>query len=322
MDPITHCLVGGMAAKTAGVSRRRFWIMMFLGEAADLDVIFNSLGSWAFWLQHRGITHSFLGLALQALFYSWAFRKWDKGDFRERTWHYSLPLALHLMCDYLTSFGVPLLSPFSFQEFSADLVVGLTLIPAGFMAVGLFQMYRRNHGGWRAAGPLWAVWILYVSLAMSGKAYAGRLVQASSGSPATTIPSVLNPFAWSAIHLDDSTHTYRHYTVDLLTGEKRTALVFKMPNGDFPVKASAASPKVQEFLKNHRWPVVRFSVHPEGGWDVEWGNLLFSSRGMVRAKVRVHVASDGSIVSADKVFGFWNPESIEEDVLPAVSNLD
>src|SRR4051812_38611963 len=123
MDPLTHCLVGGMAAKTGGTSKRRFWIMCFLGSAPDLDVFFNGLGSWAWIIQHRGITHSLLGIVLQSLFYAWVFARWDQGPYRERAIHYSLPIGAHILCDYLTAFGVPLFSPFIFKEYSADLMV-------------------------------------------------------------------------------------------------------------------------------------------------------------------------------------------------------
>ncbi len=166
MDPLTHSLVGGMAAKTVGTTKRRFWIMMFLGAAPDLDVVFNVFGGWAFWLQHRGISHSILGVVAQALFYSLVFQKWDKGSFAERAWHYSLPLFFHSVCDYLTSFGVPLLSPFSFQEYSADLMGGLALLPILFMSVGLVRIYQKGSFGWSATRPLWMGWLLYFMMAV------------------------------------------------------------------------------------------------------------------------------------------------------------
>jgi hypothetical protein len=100
MDPITHSLVGGLAAKTVGTTKRRFWVMMFLGTAPDLDVLFNGLGSWAFWLQHRGISHSILGIVVQTLLYAWIFQKWDVGSYRQRAWHYFLPLFLHSFCGF------------------------------------------------------------------------------------------------------------------------------------------------------------------------------------------------------------------------------
>src|SRR4051794_30138701 len=101
MDPLTHALVGGMVAKTTGGPRRRFWILMLLGEVPDLDILAAPLGPWAFWLQHRGISHSLIGFVVEALFFAWAFRKWDPGAYWHRAALYSLPLFLHGFCDYL-----------------------------------------------------------------------------------------------------------------------------------------------------------------------------------------------------------------------------
>src|SRR5688572_27879989 len=105
MDPLTHVLMGGLAAKTLKVSPRRFWIMSLLGMAPDIDVLANGLGSWAFAIQHRGITHSFIGLIIQTFFYATVLGRYDKGIFRTRAWHYFFPLFFHLTCDFLTEYG-------------------------------------------------------------------------------------------------------------------------------------------------------------------------------------------------------------------------
>ena len=311
MDPITHCLVGGLTAKTIGTSKRRFWIMMFLGIAPDLDVLFNPLGGWAFWLQHRGFSHSILGLVFQSFFFAWFLKRWDSGPFKERALHYSLPLTFHVLCDYLTHYGVPLFSPFSFQDFSADLVVSLTLIPALFMAAGLVWMHYRGKDGWSAARPLWMGWVVYLFVAASGKAYAIKLVNASPGS-VTAIPSMINPFSWAAIRQDEATRIYHTYSIDLLKGEQKTVYGVSGPTDEFPIQASLKSSEVQHFLKNSRWPVVRYSALPDG-WQVEWGNLLFSSRGMVRGKWLVRLSSQGEIKETRRIFSFWDPKQHPND---------
>jgi len=61
MDPLSHALMGGLAAKTLDVPQRRFWVMVGLSGIMDLDVVANYLGSWASLFQHRGMTHSLLG---------------------------------------------------------------------------------------------------------------------------------------------------------------------------------------------------------------------------------------------------------------------
>lgn len=305
MDPLTHCLVGGMAAKTAGTSKRRFWIMCFLGAAPDLDVLFNHFGSWAYLIQHRGITHSLIGIVLQALFYAWAFARWDEGSYRQRAWHYSLPIAAHVACDFLTAFGVPLFSPFSTKEFSADLMVGLTLIPMFIMGVGLVWAYMRGENGWRGTRPIWIGWALYMCMAVSGKAYAAKLVDVPG---AVTLPSTGNPFAWAVIYPDSSKQCYKRYELDLVHGRRLSQGAVPMPGSDFPIHASMSDPDVRQFVHSTRWPVARALPLSGGGWDVEWGNLLLSTRGMVRGKLRTRIAADGSILSTERIFSFWNPD--------------
>ncbi|MBV9080841.1 MAG: metal-dependent hydrolase [Elusimicrobia bacterium] len=294
-----------MAAKSVGSSKRRFWIMSLLGAAPDIDIFFGFLGSWAWPIQHRGLSHSLVGVVFQALFYAWIFGRWDKGPFARRAIEYSLPLFAHLGCDYLTAFGVPMLAPFTFREYSADLTVGLTLIPMFIMAVGLAWAYINELNGWKATRPIWAGWALYLFMTVSGKAYAAKLVPQEPR--AMMIPSAASPFEWTVVCPDPKTHSYRRYEVDLMRGRREAASSVPMPGDELPVKSSLTSPVVQDFLKSNRWPVARVSATKLGGWDVEWGNLLFSTRGMVRGKVRVHVDDDGHVTSSERIYNFWNP---------------
>lgn len=308
MDPLTHCLVGGMAAKTVGTSKRRFWVMFLLGGAADLDVLFNLLPGWAWAIQHRGLSHSFFGVAMQALFYAWILRKWDTGPMRERAVHYALPLMFHVVCDYLTAFGVPWFAPFTFHEFSADLMVGLTLIPMFIMVVGLMWAYRKGLGGWHGTRHIWAGWALYLFMAISGKAYAAHLADADG---AVAIPSTASPFQWAVVYPDPDSSSYQRFEIDLFRGRRHSRSPVPMPGKDFPIQSSLVAPDVREFLRTNRWPVARVTA-VDDGWNVQWGNLLFSTRGMVRAKVSVHVAANGDVISSERIFGFWNPA--ESDV--------
>jgi len=307
MDPLTHCLVGGMAAKTLGTSKRRFWIMCLLGSIPDLDVVFNGLSTnWAWIVQHRGISHSLIGIALQAAFFAWALGRWDKGPFRERAWQYSLPIIGHVLCDYLTAFGVPLLSPFAVKEYSADLMVGLTLIPMFIMSVGLTWVHLKGERGWRGTRPVWIGWALYMCMAVSGKAYASKLVDVPG---AITLPSTGNPFTWSVVCPDADGKIYKRYELDLFRGRRFARAAVAMPGEELPIRASLNSVDVQQFLQSNRWPVARAIPVATGGWDVEWGNLLFSTRGMVRGKIRVRVEADGTVLEGQRIFSFWNPET-------------
>jgi|GEM_PF-4286406 len=305
MDPITHSLVGALAAKTVRASRRRFWIMALLAVVPDLDFLANSLGSWASILQHRGLTHSLFGLILFSLCFAWILRRFDQGPFAQRARDYSLPWAFHIFGDYLTGFGVPLFSPFILNEYSLNLVTAITWIPLLITISALVWLHRQKKEGWVHTRPIWALWGLYLVLTLSGKVYASKIVSTSAS--VTTLPTFYNPFAWRAIEIDDETHSYHHYEINLLKRQKRLVFIFPQPNGDFPVKASMDSLLVQDFLKENRFPVVR-ALKNGDQWEVEWGTLLFSTRGTARSKVLVNLSLEGKILSSQKSFGFWNPQ--------------
>lgn len=306
MDPLTHCLIGAVSAKAVKSSPRRFWVMALLGLAPDLDMIFNGFGGWAHVLQHRGISHSLVGIVLQAVFFSFVLSRWDKGPFRERALHYSLPLIFHVFCDYVTSYGVPLLSPFTLVNFSWDLTGSINLFPIALTLVGLWWLHTGRLSGWSATAPLWGIWVLYFVLASTGRSYASRLTSVPTANM-TVIPSLISPFSWRALEFDHHNRDYRHYRVDILSGQVKFLGTSARPNGDFPVQRSMESALVKEFMENNRWPVVRVQTTREG-WRVEWGTIIYSVRGMVRGKVVVHVDPDGKIMSEQPVVSFWNPE--------------
>jgi inner membrane protein len=303
MDPLSHALIGGLTAKTAGTSKKRFWIMALLGMAPDIDVLFNGFGSWASMLQHRGLTHSFVGVAFLSFVLSWVMASWDKGPFGERAGHYSLGLLSHLAGDLLTNFGVPLLAPFTFKGYCFDLLGSVSPLPIIVVAAGLSWLHYREQNGWRSTALLWTFLVFYISASLTGRTYAGSLFPQGL----TPIPSTVNPFSWRAVEINQSDRSYHTFRANILTGKKWQESVVPMPTEEFPVWASSRSLRVKNFLKENRWPVVRVLPQEKGGWRVEWGTLLFSTRGQVRGKVAVSVSSSGSILSEENIFSFWNP---------------
>ncbi len=316
VDPLTHSLVGGLVAKTAGGSRKRFWILAFLGDAPDLDVIAAPLGSWAFWIQHRGITHSLFGFVLQALFYAGVFKKWDPGIYWKRVALYSVPLFLHGFCDYLTSYGVPLLSPFTFRDFSADVTPAITIIPIIFMLMGLVPLMRADRAGWRATRSMWGAWAIYILFSFGGQAYAGHLMQPySNGDRMTVVAGLINPFGWTAVEQRAQCCRYVATRINVLTRKIRPGLTLEAGTDDMPILDSLGSTMVHEFIADSRWPVARAT--PLGsGWNVDWGKVIFSSRGIVRGQVRVQLGLDGKIIKQEHVFTFWNPTENKVPVGP------
>ena len=303
MDPLSHALIGGLAAKTVGASKRRFWIMCLLGMAPDLDVLAGLFGGWAFIFQHRGISHSFIGVVFQSVFWAWLLVKFDGGSFKERAFHYSIPLGAHIFCDYLTCFGVPLFSPFSIKEYSLDLMSSVNVVPLLLTLFGIIWLHKKNHEGWQQTRLLWGMWVGYLLLSMTGKVYAGRIL---GDSKAVAMPMTVGSFKWRAVQSDSDRQYYRTQMVDLIKGASQEQIPVAMPDKSFPVQSSLASIKVRQFLVDNRWPVVQ-TMKRGDSWIVDWGTLLFSTKGLVRGKVRVEVSSQGEILSENKIFTFWNP---------------
>jgi hypothetical protein len=189
-------------------------------------------------------------------------------------------------------------------NYSWDLIGSLNLVPLAITIAGLWWLHKKEAHGWKATTPLWAVWAVYFGLAFSGRAYAAHL---TSYPTATIVPSIVNPFGWRAVAVDESHHAYRHYDVNILKGNVTFLGASQQPGREFPVEKSLKSAIVQEFLHDHRWPVVRV-IPTDGQWRVEWGTLIYSVRGMARGKVAVQIAADGRILSEENIISYWNPE--------------
>jgi hypothetical protein len=141
-------------------------------------------------------------------------------------------------------------------------------------------------------------------MALSGKAYASKLVESHS-TKFTTVPSVANPFAWTAVCAHEGKWVYQQFEVDLMDGHINSVRQFS-PDREDLIEASLKGILAQDFVKKTRWPVSRVSVNDHGS-TVEWGTVMFSTRGVVRGKVRVELDKKGQILSEKNIFNFWTP---------------
>ncbi len=283
--------------------------MAALANVPDLDVFFHWCGPWSYWLQHRGISHSFFGAVVQSCFFAAVLSRFDPGPFRQRWFHYSLPFFLHSVCDYLTSYGVPLFSPFTFEEYGANLVPAVTVIPLLFMGVGLWFVHRRKTEGWAATRWMWVSWGLYLVLSISSRAYANHLVgRNGEGEKTEIVAGVINPFGWTAVTDIPPCCAYSSRHINLLTGKEKKGVTAWTDMDSFPIKASLTSDNIRRFSKTTHWAVGRAVPLPEGGWRVDWGKIIFSSRGMVRSLWSLNVSSSGVVSGEERSVNFWDPD--------------
>jgi hypothetical protein len=233
-------------------------------------------------------------------------KKWDQGPFSERLWQYAIPLVLHALCDYLTSYGTPLLSPFNFKEYVGNLVPAITVVPLVFMMIGLIYMHKKQIDGWRATRSLWVAWGVYLLASLSSRAYASTFFKEEEGH-VTIVAGLFNPFHWTAVVEPQACCGYHAHWIDVLRREKKPGPTITIPMEEFPIKSSMESPTTRRFVESIRWPVARVTPIPQGGWRVDWGKMIFSSRGMVRGLLSVDVSADGTVSNEHRIFNFWSP---------------
>jgi inner membrane protein len=172
LEPITHFLTGACMGRT-GLNRKTALATLTLtlaAEAPDLDVIAGIVGGPTFgFAHHRGFTHSFLGVPLDAIFVLgfvyliWRLRGRKTNDpTLPPRWgllflYACLAGLSHILLDFTNNYGVRPFWPFSEKWYSWDIVFIFEPIMFGFLLLGLivpslFALIDKEIGA-RRRGP-------------------------------------------------------------------------------------------------------------------------------------------------------------------------
>jgi inner membrane protein len=172
LEPITHFLTGACMGR-AGLNRKTALATLTLtlaAEAPDLDVPFGRLKGPAFnFAHHRGFTHSFVGVPLDAIvvvgfvYLVWRLRKRRTNDpnLPPRWGRLFLFACLagfsHILLDFTNNYGVRPFWPFSEKWYSWDIVfivepVMLVFLILGLVVPFLFGLIDKEIGA-RQRGP-------------------------------------------------------------------------------------------------------------------------------------------------------------------------
>src|ERR1700680_2046992 len=171
LEPVTHFLTGACLGR-AGLNRKTALATLTLtlaAEAPDLDVL-SRIGGPAFgFAHHRGFTHSFLGVPLDAavvtgfVYLLWRLRgrKLKNPNLPPRWGLLFLYACLaglsHIFLDYTNNYGVRPFWPFSERWISWDIVfivepVLLIVLTLGLILPALFSLINEEIGA-RSKGP-------------------------------------------------------------------------------------------------------------------------------------------------------------------------
>jgi inner membrane protein len=168
LEPVTHFLTGACMGR-AGLNRKTALATLTLtlaAEAPDLDVIGRFRGPAFAFAHHRGFTHSFVGVPIDALavvgfvYLLWRLRgRKTKDPKMPPRWGILFLYAClgglsHILLDFTNNYGVRPFWPFSEKWYSWDIVfivepVMLALLVLGLAAPLLFSLIDKEIGARR-----------------------------------------------------------------------------------------------------------------------------------------------------------------------------
>jgi inner membrane protein len=228
LEPITHFLTGACMGR-AGLNRKTALATLTLtlaAEAPDLDVLGSFRGSAFGFAHHRGFTHSFVGVPLDALVVvGFVYLLWRLGGRKIKD--PKLPprwgllflyacLAGLILLDFTNHYGVRPLWPFSEKWYSWDIVFIVEPVILAFLILGLvvpsiFGLIDREIGA-RSRGPRGRV---AATLALAGvalvwglrdyehrravNALEARSYNGADPIRASAYPKPIDPFHWDGV---------------------------------------------------------------------------------------------------------------------------
>jgi inner membrane protein len=230
LEPVTHFLTGACMGR-AGLNRKTALATLTLtlaAEAPDLDILSRFGGAAFGFAHHRGFTHSFLGIPLDAavvvafVYGIWRLRgrKLKNPNLPPRwglLYLYACLAGLsHILLDFTNNYGVRPFWPFYEKWYSWDIVfivepVMLAFLFLGLIVPALFSLIDREIGA-RPRGPRGRV---AATLALAGvvsmwglrgyehrravNALAARSYENADPLRVSAYPTMIDPFHWYGV---------------------------------------------------------------------------------------------------------------------------
>ena len=297
MDNLTHSLVGAVIGQT-GLKRKTGLAMPTLIIAAnlpDIDIGYLIYGQESIGLR-RGLTHGPLAMlvlpvmlwAIMLWFDGWQTKRGKRPEKRlpiRKGWLLALAYIgclSHPIFDWLNSYGVRLLEPFSSQWFYGDSIFIIDIWMMGAIAIGVWLSLRRERSGredWSRpaqAAFLTVCTYIFANGVITGTAEAQAtsklLAHHSSGA---TIPAplvVANPVPfqfWRREILWRNDGQYGNGRYNVLSGLDLDLSGTPTNMADpLVAKSAQADPAVRAFLFWSRMPIVKIEKLPSGAQKI------------------------------------------------------
>lgn len=241
MDIVSHALSGavvgycGLRQHPQG-GRLALWTAIAAAEFPDLDIFMLAWGDEAYLRWHRSVTHSVfcwpvLAVLVAGIF--WAFSR--RSPFRVLYGAALAGIGVHLLLDWITTYGTELLWPLTDRRFELGWVFILDPYVWALFGVTLWAAIRTQQP--RAAAIGLAVFVGYVLMCGAFATATRWRAAATPHLQLATYPQPLNPFRhtvvrtdangthWIAGRLNDSFVSYRD---EVLTPQAEATGVVKL----------------------------------------------------------------------------------------------
>jgi inner membrane protein len=311
LEPITHFLTGACMGR-AGLNRKTALATLTLtlaAEAPDLDVPVGMVrGSSFVFAHHRGFTHSFVGVPLDALVVvGFVYLLWRLGGSKIKDpkllprWgllflYACLAGLSHILLDFTNHYGVRPFWPFSEKWYSWDIVFIVEPVMLAFLILGLvvpsiFGLIDKEIGA-RPRGPRGRV---AATLALAGvvliwglrdyehrravNALAARTYNGADPLRASAYPRYIDPFHWDGVV--ETPAFFALAPVDSLAPEvdPEGRLEIRYKPEETPVTLAAKNSYIgRAFLDWARYPITETETlqPPEQGWIVLFQDLRYA----------------------------------------------
>jgi inner membrane protein len=354
LEPVTHFLTGACLGR-AGLNRKTALATLTLtlaAEAPDLDVL-SRFGGPAFgFAHHRGFTHSFLGLLIDAavvvgfVYLIWRLRgrKLKDPNLPPRWGLLFLYACLaglsHILLDFTNNYGVRPFWPFSEKWYSWDIVfifepILFTFLLLGLIAPSLFSLIDWEIGA-RSRGPrgrVAAVLALVGVVLLWGlrdyehrraiNALAARTYRDAEPLRVSAYPALSNPFRWYGV-----VETPAFFVLAPVNSlgpevdpEGRLSIRYK-PEETAITLAAKKSYLGRVYLDWAQYPITETETldPPEGGYIVNFQDLRFAQlpsllnrRGGPRRALGAGVQLDQNLHVVADIYGFGKNQKAYPD---------
>jgi inner membrane protein len=291
MDLITHALLLYLLGRFLGLEKRTQAALVLGGISPDLDFWLSWPGSILspnLLLVHRGITHSLLfgtifGLLLlylaalpRAKGLSARFGDCRPGVSWGSVAAVSCGVMIHLLMDYTTTRGVPMLFPWQMQRYSADIFFQIEPIVLAASIIVAAALLRSR--ALRSKKNMFVVFLLFL-LVVGAVRIDGKMAAEESLPKNATVHPGPGLFSWAALWEEEDRYMVSRY--DLLAESASAASAFPrlraVSSRDEALEALAHAddlPQVGLFRWRAYAVAVNATASGNGSWDIEYYDPL------------------------------------------------